>query len=177
MSKSDSKHNHRSNDISFNNTFRKQQAKESKGERLPTMTVVIGVIERDGRYLIGQRAPGGLHPDRWEFPGGKVERGETIRGALVRELREEIGIEVIEIDEKPMFVCPSPFDFQARLVFIRVRAFHKMPRPIVHVGLTWQPVNKLAGYNMIDNLMVAVISPQPSQPSVKELTQRARFHP
>lgn len=55
-------------------------------------TVVAAVIERsDRRLLIGQRRRGDTSPLKWEFPGGKVERGETPEAALARELREELG--------------------------------------------------------------------------------------
>ena len=56
------------------------------------MRVVAGVIERDGLILIGQRPPGKSHALEWEFPGGKVEAGESPRAALARELREELAI-------------------------------------------------------------------------------------
>ena len=51
--------------------------------------VVGGMIERDGRYLIAQRKPRAIFPLLWEFPGGKVEPGETDQEALARELRDE----------------------------------------------------------------------------------------
>lgn len=55
-------------------------------------TVVAAVIERsDRRLLIGQRRRGDTSPLKWEFPGGKVEKGETPEAALVRELKEELG--------------------------------------------------------------------------------------
>lgn len=57
------------------------------------LRVVAAVIEREGKILIGQRPPGKSHPLEWEFPGGKVESGESLTSALVRELREELGIE------------------------------------------------------------------------------------
>ncbi|HTY98335.1 MAG TPA: NUDIX domain-containing protein, partial [Rhodocyclaceae bacterium] len=54
------------------------------------------ILRPDGSFLLGQRAPGTFYPGYWEFPGGKVEAGETPRQALVRELHEELEIEVLE---------------------------------------------------------------------------------
>jgi 8-oxo-dGTP diphosphatase len=54
--------------------------------------VVGGIIVRDSRVLICQRKRGSSFPLKWEFPGGKVEPGEDLRAALVRELAEELGI-------------------------------------------------------------------------------------
>ncbi len=56
--------------------------------------VVGAMIERDGRYLITQRPPKATLPLLWEFPGGRVEPGETDEEALARELREEMAIGV-----------------------------------------------------------------------------------
>jgi mutator protein MutT len=56
--------------------------------------VVAGVFVRNGCVLACQRPPGGHHPGKWEFPGGKVEPGENLQQALQRELREELGIDV-----------------------------------------------------------------------------------
>jgi 8-oxo-dGTP diphosphatase len=60
--------------------------------------VVGGMIERDGRYLIAQRKPRAIFPLLWEFPGGKVEPGESDESALARELRETLGIEVAVLE-------------------------------------------------------------------------------
>jgi mutator protein MutT len=56
--------------------------------------VVGGALERDGTWLAARRSATMREPDVWEFPGGKVEAGETDESALVRELREELGVEV-----------------------------------------------------------------------------------
>lgn len=59
------------------------------------MTVVVAAaIECDGRYLVARRTRPADVAGRWEFPGGKVERGETGEQALIREIREELGVEI-----------------------------------------------------------------------------------
>lgn len=59
-----------------------------------TIRVVAAVIERDGRYLITQRRPAAVLPLLWEFPGGRVEEGETDAAALTREVRHRLGVDV-----------------------------------------------------------------------------------
>ncbi len=59
-----------------------------------TIRVVAAVVERDGRYLITQRRPNAVLPLLWEFPGGKVEYGESDGEALRREMQERLGIDV-----------------------------------------------------------------------------------
>ncbi|MBZ0121876.1 MAG: (deoxy)nucleoside triphosphate pyrophosphohydrolase [Sandaracinaceae bacterium] len=59
-----------------------------------TIRVVGAVIERDGRYLITQRRPNAVLPLLWEFPGGRVEDGESDDAALAREIQHRLGVEV-----------------------------------------------------------------------------------
>ena len=54
--------------------------------------VVAAILQNDGKILVGQRTPDQSHPLKWEFPGGKVEPGESLEQALARELEEELGI-------------------------------------------------------------------------------------
>ena len=61
---------------------------------LPRHKVVVGVIYEKGRILIDKRKPGGLLGGLWELPGGKVEKSESLKAALVREVREELGVKV-----------------------------------------------------------------------------------
>ncbi len=61
-------------------------------ENIPTKLVVAGILWRSHEFLAAQRPEGKAHAGYWEFPGGKVEEGESLEQALVRELEEEIGI-------------------------------------------------------------------------------------
>jgi 8-oxo-dGTP diphosphatase len=65
--------------------------------------VVAAVIEKDGRYLITQRRTSAVLPLMWEFPGGKVEPGESDKDALYREVRHRLGVE-IEVRELMNYV-------------------------------------------------------------------------
>jgi A/G-specific adenine glycosylase len=65
--------------------------------KLETIEVVVAVIEKDGKLLLQQRPPGGLLAGLWEFPGGKVEPGESLKAALRREIREELGVGIVNV--------------------------------------------------------------------------------
>ena len=67
---------------------------ESPNGNIPNIEVVAAVIERDGLILCAQRKDGGELARKWEFPGGKLEAGETRQGALERELDEELGVRI-----------------------------------------------------------------------------------
>jgi 8-oxo-dGTP diphosphatase len=60
----------------------------------PAITVTAAIIVEHGQVLIAQRPPGGRHPGEWEFPGGKIEPGETPEQCLARELDEELAVKV-----------------------------------------------------------------------------------
>lgn len=81
----------------------------ANSKHLPTVHVAVGVIENSaGQVFIAQRHPHQHQGDKWEFPGGKVEAGETVQQALTRELQEECGIEVT--DCAPLTVVEHQFD-------------------------------------------------------------------
>ncbi|MGB3797838.1 MAG: NUDIX domain-containing protein [Alteraurantiacibacter sp.] len=86
----------------FNNTFQRQV----KVENNPTwiLVVALALFAPDGRLLLQQRLAGKHHGGLWEFPGGKVERGETPRVALAREVDEELGIKL-----DPSTLVPAHF--------------------------------------------------------------------
>lgn len=82
------------------------------------ITVTAAVIEKDGRALIVRKGPGTRHAGRWEFPGGKLEFGETPEACLEREILEELGIEV----RVAHFLCESIYAYPHAT--IRLLAFH-----------------------------------------------------
>lgn len=89
--------------------------------------VVAAVIMRpDGKYLLAQRPPGKVYAGYWEFPGGKIEAGETAHAALVREIREELGIEVLEAH--PWLMRHHVYEHASvRLRFFRVSRWRGTP--------------------------------------------------
>ncbi|MEZ5925947.1 MAG: (deoxy)nucleoside triphosphate pyrophosphohydrolase [Hyphomicrobiaceae bacterium] len=89
------------------------------------LVAACALIDPDGRVLLARRPPGKPMAGLWEFPGGKVEKGERPEVALIRELREELGIEVSE-------KCLAPFTFASHTY----DAFHLlMP---LYVCRRWQ---------------------------------------
>ena len=70
--------------------------------------VVAAILQKDGRILVGQRTPEQSHPLKWEFPGGKVEPGESPEQALARELEEELGIRSAAGDLITRYHSPIP---------------------------------------------------------------------
>ncbi|MDR0564385.1 MAG: NUDIX domain-containing protein, partial [Azoarcus sp.] len=99
--------------------------------------VVAGVIIRhDGRFLLGQRAPGSFYPGYWEFPGGKIEPGESPEKALRRELKEELGIDVSRF--YPWIVRTHCYEHaRVKLRFFEVAQWQGEPHPHVHDNLCW----------------------------------------
>ena len=96
--------------------------------------VVAAVIERSGEYLICQRPAHKRHGGLWEFPGGKVETGETIETAVRRELREEIGVEVISVGEIVLSRQDLDSPFIIHFVTVIIRG---APVALEHDQLAW----------------------------------------
>jgi 8-oxo-dGTP diphosphatase len=103
--------------------------------------VAAAVIERaDGSFLLAQRPPGKVYAGYWEFPGGKVERGEGAEQALARELNEELGIDVIRAYPwiTREYVYPHG---HVRLNFFRVVSWKGEPHPREDQAIAWQAPN------------------------------------
>jgi len=101
--------------------------------------VAAAVIERPGEILLAQRPGGKPYPGYWEFPGGKIEAGEDPRAALVRELKEELDIEVTEAT--PWITRVYTYTHATvRLHFWRVTAWRGEPKPLEDQDIRWQRV-------------------------------------
>ncbi|MBT0962879.1 Nudix family hydrolase [Denitromonas iodatirespirans] len=100
--------------------------------------VAAAVITRpDGHVLLGQRAPGTFYPGYWEFPGGKVEPGEDARAALIRELDEELGINVDIC--WPWLMREHDYEHaNVRLHFFEVPEWSGDLNDHVHSALAWE---------------------------------------
>ena len=112
--------------------------------------VVAAVIERAGLILIGQRKPRGRHALKWEFPGGKVEHGEESRDALVRELREELGIEARIGKEIERYDFSYSAGHVTRLIFFQVAEFTGEPANLDFAQIAWVPRNRLSDYDFLE---------------------------
>jgi 8-oxo-dGTP diphosphatase len=113
-------------------------------------TVVAAIIQRHGRILIGQRKDLGHHPLKWEFPGGKVEPGETPDAALIRELQEELGIHA-RIDRELMrYEYQYPGRSRILLIFYRVLDFDGEPRSLDFDQIRWEQPELLRNYDFLE---------------------------
>ena len=112
--------------------------------------VVAAVIERAGLILIGQRKPRGRHALKWEFPGGKVEAGEAARDALVRELREELGIGARIGDEIERYDFSYGAGHVTRLIFFQVTEFMGEPVNLDFAQIAWVERRRLPEYDFLE---------------------------
>lgn len=110
------------------------------GLEAPLVRVIAAVWERDGSVLIAQRPSGKRHAGLWEFPGGKVEPGETDADAAKRELAEELGVEVLDVGPVIAEIRDPGSNF---VIVYRAVAAHGAPRPIEHQALVWAPRNQV----------------------------------
>ncbi len=107
--------------------------------------VAAALIDASGRVLAAQRLPGGSLAGLWEFPGGKIEAGETPEAALVRELGEELGIAIDVIALQPlMFVSHAYADFHLLMLVYTCRTWVGTPVGMQGQALRWGNLADLA---------------------------------
>jgi len=113
------------------------------------LVVACALVDADGRVLIAQRPEGKPMAGLWEFPGGKVEPGETPEATVVRELREELGIET-----KPACLAPLTFashaydDFHLLMPLFVCRRYWGIPEAREGQTIRWVRAKQLRDYPM-----------------------------
>ncbi|MCA0941314.1 8-oxo-dGTP diphosphatase MutT [Salipiger pacificus] len=109
----------------------------------------VALIDVEGRVLLAQRPEGKSMAGLWEFPGGKVEPGETPEAALVRELHEELGIETWNSCLAPLtFASHAYDDFHLLMPLFACRKWHGVPQAREGQVLKWARARELTDYPM-----------------------------
>lgn len=125
------------------------------------MKVTAGIIERDGKVLIARRRPGKHMGGKWEFPGGKIEPGESPEESLARELDEELAVHA----HVGSFLCSASFvgdGVSLELLVYRVDAFTGEPRLNEHQEIRWVEPGELARFDLADSDRTVVEALYPS---------------
>lgn len=113
------------------------------------LVVACALVDADRRVLIAQRPEGKQLAGLWEFPGGKVEAGETPEVALIRELREELGIETKEACLAPLsFASHTYEDFHLLMPLYVCRKWQGTPLSTEHTAIKWVRPQALRDYPM-----------------------------
>ena len=113
------------------------------------LVVACALIDPDGRVLLAQRPPGKAMGGLWEFPGGKVELGETPEETLIRELREELGITAKEACLAPFTFASHAYpDFHLLMPLYVCRRWEGTPRALEHSALKWVRPKDMSQYSM-----------------------------
>ena len=132
-----------------------------KDVKLPLLVVVACVlVDADGKILLAQRPKGRSMAGLWEFPGGKLEQGETPETCIIRELKEELGITA-----KPACLAPLTFashayeDFHLLMPLYVARRWQGVVTPLEGQELSWVRLNELRSYKMppADEPLVAML--------------------
>ena len=102
------------------------------------LVAAVALIDADGRVLLAQRPEGKSLAGLWEFPGGKVEPGETPEAALIRELKEELGIDTWKSCLAPLTFASHSYDeFHLLMPLFACRRWDGTPHPHEGQGLAW----------------------------------------
>lgn len=113
------------------------------------LVAAVALIDVDGRVLLAERPAGKSLAGLWEFPGGKVEPGETPEAALIRELKEEIGIDTWQSCLAPLtFASHSYDDFHLLMPLFACRRWQGTPAAREGQRLAWVRAGDLASYPM-----------------------------
>jgi 8-oxo-dGTP diphosphatase len=128
---------------------------------LPILTVVaVALVDPDGRVLLARRPEGKPMAGLWEFPGGKIHAGESPEAALIRELSEELGIDVAESCLAPLTFASHRYEnFHLLMPLFVCRRWQGMPQPQEGQSLAWVRPSRLGDYPMppADKPLIAMI--------------------
>ncbi|MGM9661861.1 MAG: (deoxy)nucleoside triphosphate pyrophosphohydrolase [Oscillospiraceae bacterium] len=111
------------------------------------LEVVAAFLHDSGRFLLCRRPPQKARGGQWEFPGGKIEPGETGPQALARECREELGVE-IAVEQAAAEVVYAYPDVTVRLTLYAARVAAGAPRRLEHSAFAWVTAEECAGYDL-----------------------------
>ncbi|MFM2042833.1 MAG: hypothetical protein RLY86_1409 [Pseudomonadota bacterium] len=113
------------------------------------LVVAVALIDADGRVLLAQRPPGKQLAGMWEFPGGKVQPGETPEQALVRELKEELGIDTAESCLAPLTFASHRYEtFHLLMPLYACRVWKGTPQGMEGQDLAWVRPVRMKDYPM-----------------------------
>ncbi len=113
------------------------------------LVAAAALIDTDGRVLICKRPKGKQLEGMWEFPGGKVEEGETLEACLIRELEEELGIKVAKNCLAPFVFASHAYDsFSLIMPLFLCRRWEGVVTAREHEAIAWVRPQKLTDYPM-----------------------------
>lgn len=118
--------------------------------RRPPLLVSAGIIHRGAEVLVGQRRKTDRHSLKWEFPGGKVEYGESPQQALIRELWEELEITARVGSELARYQHDYPNGSRVHLLFFAVPEFTGEPAARVFEQISWVHLPDLPSLDFLD---------------------------
>lgn len=124
------------------------------------LVAAVALVDADGRVLLARRPPGKAMAGLWEFPGGKVHDGETPEAALIRELREELGIDTEQACLAPFtFASHAYEDFHLLMPLYVCRRWQGTVAPLEGQELAWVRPMRLRDYPMppADKPLVAML--------------------
>lgn len=113
------------------------------------LVVAVALVDADGRVLLAQRPEGKALAGLWEFPGGKVEHGESPEAALIRELREELGIDTWQSCLAPLTFASHAYEgFHLLMPLFACRRWQGIPEPREGQRLAWVRPSMMRDYPM-----------------------------
>ena len=115
----------------------------------PVLVAACALVDADGRVLLAQRPEGKPMAGLWEFPGGKVEPGERPEDTLIRELREELGVDTVSACLAPLSFASHSYDtFHLLMPLYVCRRWQGTPSGRENQALKWVRPTRLRDYRM-----------------------------